>query len=510
MPKHRTLFYILILVLTHSFLYGNEDSAYSLKREQRVFDSSLQDSSYLMKDSRKFFPGNETKVKNFFPPLQGQTVVFSLPDRGASQLVVHTDEGPLDVALPASENGLSLSLVIPDSMTVQSITMPFNQDYFFDDEDHAGSMTLSLSLDHADEYLLRLPDFSGSRDELELSLENRDPLIIRTAKDESYILEGFQGQRTFRFPLNSDSPSSLSISADRGLEYLSFNSTEVPDFPEALIRSGVQILNSPLEGWRNRDFEIYSWASFPHVLVFDCLDYEVQNRFFRRLAFYIEKKGYVGRLMTNAELQGLRAWNAHDYRAEDLARFYNLVAERDFPIYPEEALLRSVLVSHGILIQDDQGVLYPGEGAVLSISRESTESLRYRFFVHEGSHGIYFTSQEYRVFVKELWESLDPRDQGMWRFFLGWYGYDPEDEDLMMNEFQAYLLQQGASAAPGYFGSRMGNLAGRYPGERSLLERGTGAGSAGFQIWAEVLEEWIYSKWGMKAGNFFPLYKELH
>ncbi len=511
MPKYRTDICIFFLLLTAPFLFGNEESAYSLKREQRVFDSSLQDASFLMKDSSKFFPGNETKVKNFFPPLQGQNLVFSLPEKKSSELVINTDQGPLEISLPASRDSLSLLLQIPADRSVQSITMAYNQKYSLQ-ESASGRQTieLSLSLETPDRYQLVLPSLPGENRELKISLENPNAVSVKTTLGDAYTLEGFQGRRTFRFPLNEDSSSSLSISADRELEYLSFSIEETPAFPRALTRSGSQILDNQINEWRNRDFEVYSWASFPSVLVFDCRNYDIQNRLFRRLAFYIEKKGYVGQLLTNSELKGKHAWNAHDYRAEDLARFFNLVAERDFPIYPEESMLRSILISHGILIQDDEGVLHPGEGAVLSISKESTDALRYRFFVHEGAHGIFFTSPEFREFVTELWNSLDSRDRAMWRFFFSWYGYDPADEYLMINEFQAYLLQQRASAAPAYFGPRMGSLANSYPGERSSLERGTGAGSAGFQIWAEILEDWIYEKWGMRAGNFFPLYKELH
>ena len=49
------------------------------------------------------------------------------------------------------------------------------------------------------------------------------------------------------------------------------------------------------------------------MLIFDTASYAVQARFFRRLAFYVEKQGYRGRLLTDAELGSRRGYNAHDY-----------------------------------------------------------------------------------------------------------------------------------------------------------------------------------------------------
>ena len=55
--------------------------------------------------------------------------------------------------------------------------------------------------------------------------------------------------------------------------------------------------------------------------------------FFRRLSYFVEKKGFRGSLMTNSELEGMHGWNAHDYRPEDLALFYTVADKQDFPLY---------------------------------------------------------------------------------------------------------------------------------------------------------------------------------
>lgn len=509
---HRRILYILgILLIFSNPLIAEEASSYSIRKEQRKFESYSPAAPYLMKDAEKYHPGLKTREKSFFPPLEDCSLYLMLPLEESSELTINMDNETVKLTLPVSEEKQILTLIIPEGRSLRSLTMPLLQDYSLTPYESMSIETeITVNLDRPDEYLLSLPGINPEGKELSVILDNRDILNIKNKDGEMFRLEGFEGSRSFHFPFPEDNAATLTLSSPTGLNSLSFQAVDVPAFPNPIVRSGTQILYRSLSTWRNEEFEIYSWSSFPEILILDCLDYDVQNRFFRRLAFFVEKNGYKGKLLSNAELKGKHAWNAHDYRPYDLAEFYNLVARRNFTIYPEEALLRTLLISNGILIQDEDGTLYPGQGAVLSISRESSEALRYRFFVHESSHGIYFISFEYREFVRNLWESMDEEDRDMWRFFLGWYGYDPDEEDLMINEFQAYLMQQSSDEAPGYFGPRMSSLAGKYPGQRRILERGTGADSAGFQVWAEVLEAWLFEKWGLKAGNFFPLYKELY
>jgi hypothetical protein len=112
--------------------------------------------------------------------------------------------------------------------------------------------------------------------------------------------------------------------------------------------------------WRNSEYELFSWNRFPEILIMDTASYEVQSRFFKRLAFFVEKRGYRGRLVTNREFAGLHGFNAHDYRAEDLAVFYQTARERLFTLNPEEELLKEILLDNGV-IRDD-GIFTPGKG----------------------------------------------------------------------------------------------------------------------------------------------------
>jgi hypothetical protein len=424
--------------------------------------------------------------------------------------------GDFHFDLPASEALPLLQVVLPENESLLSLSLPQGSTFFTGTRDES-SQDLILRVDRPDSLELTLPDPEEGKREIQLLIKNKGALSItpagfpRDVENNSHSLGILPTSRvrTLQFPYPSIKKRSWVLSPLGNLDSLSLNMPLAPEFPGALPREIDQILASSAPLWRNESFEIYSWTSFPDIRVWDCLNYEMQNRFFTRLSYFVEKKGYNGTLMTNGQLKDKHGWNAHDYRPEDLAAFFNRIRESDFKINPEEELLRTILIREGQLTQKDDGILIPGRGAVISISRESSPVLRQRFLTHEATHGLYFISEDYRTFVKGLWESLEEADRIMWRFFLGWYGYDPGNEDLMINEFQAYLLQQSCDEAPEYFSVRMRNLLVSYPGQKSYLSRGIGPESGVFQVWSEQIQEWIRKKWGLEAGNFSPLRKEL-
>ncbi|MDY7027949.1 MAG: hypothetical protein SVR04_06605, partial [Spirochaetota bacterium] len=204
------------------------------------------------------------------------------------------------------------------------------------------------------------------------------------------------------------------------------------------------ILRYDTDAWRRSDYELFSWNLFPNILIFDFRDYQLQSAFLKRLSFFVEKKGSTGRLLTNSLIGPLHGWNAHDYRAADLARFFQQAEEESFRLNDEEYLLRDILLEHGI-IRRSGGEYRTGDGGILSISRESGDRLRYVFITHEGYHGLYFASEEYRREVKSVWDDLSGDEQEFWKIFLDWKLYEVRDTDLVINEFQAYLMQQHLS-----------------------------------------------------------------
>ena len=262
------------------------------------------------------------------------------------------------------------------------------------------------------------------------------------------------------------------------------------------------ILNYKTSQWRTADYEIYEWDRFPQILFFDTRNYEVQDRLFRRLAFFGEKQGYKGKLLTNEELGDMHGYNAHDYSAESMARFFNKATELNFTLNEEELLLKRILIHNG-LFEDDGIYVKANEGGLVSISRETPGWSRKNLLAHEGWHTIFFRDAEFRNYVSAVFYTFDPTSRD---FLIDYFksqpslGYDTNDEYLMHNEFMAYIMQQRLSEVAKYFV----HLANRStvieftPQLASYIIKTEGRG---FEDAATALNDFVFDKYGIVCGN---------
>ena len=102
------------------------------------------------------------------------------------------------------------------------------------------------------------------------------------------------------------------------------------------------IVDWPQDKWRTSDYELFEWEEIPSVLFFDFKNYEVQNEFLTRLAYFVEKAGYKGTFVSDEFIRTHHGYNAHDYKADDLARFFSQAVLTDFHLNKRELLLREV------------------------------------------------------------------------------------------------------------------------------------------------------------------------
>lgn len=259
-----------------------------------------------------------------------------------------------------------------------------------------------------------------------------------------------------------------------------------------LIASLDAILATQPARWRSPSLETYRWDRFPDILVLDTIDFSRQDRMFTRLAYFLEKRGFRGRLLRNAELAGRHGWNAHDYGPQGLASFFNAVEDARFPLNTEELALRTLAMEQGILARVG-GRYQPGRGGILSLSRSSSSIERRYLLTHESFHGVFFSSPEYRDFCFQLWDSLAAEERSFYMTFLDFLGYDTTDRFLVVNEFQAYLMQQPLDYAASYF-ERFIRL---FPENGS----GTSADPAWMVASARTLDAFLQSRFGFGAGG---------
>ena len=166
--------------------------------------------------------------------------------------------------------------------------------------------------------------------------------------------------------------------------------------------------------------------------------------------------------MSDEELAGRHGWNAHNYRPEGLSAFFTQAEAEAMGLNAEEELLREVLLANGVILRDAEGYA-PGKGGILSISQSSYPLLRELLITHEAYHGVFYEEEGFRDGVTEIWNGLSEAERSYWRGLLAYMTYDPADEYLMINEFQAYLMQQPTERVRGYL---RGVLAPRFAGAR--------------------------------------------
>ncbi len=261
-----------------------------------------------------------------------------------------------------------------------------------------------------------------------------------------------------------------------------------------------QILTWERSSWRKPDYELFSWSRYPRVLIMDTASFEVQDEYFKRLAFFVEKAGHAGTLESLAALTGLHGYNAHDYRPEDLARFFTAAKKDPGGLSAEENSLAAVLVENGVVKPVSDGYA-PGDGCILSLSRSSTPIVRALLLTHESFHGLFFTMPEFRDATEREWEALSPDEQALWVDYLAARGYNTEDHYLVVNEFQSYLLQQNRAGIWGFQNTTMDRMKSANARESALARRIASAHATTFLKAFDALDSALQSAGGPPGGE---------
>lgn len=262
------------------------------------------------------------------------------------------------------------------------------------------------------------------------------------------------------------------------------------------------VLSSRNSTWRTKDYEVYEWNIFPGILFFDTLNYSVQDQFFRRLAYFVEKAGFRGKLLTDSELGDMHGYNAHDYSAESLASFFTACENQNFKISQKENILKEILIKNGVIVPDS-GSYRAGKGAVISISRESPAYLRRSLTAHEAWHGIFFTDENFRNAVVAVYYTVDSNTmdfmKGYWASQKG-LGYDQNDEYLMQNEFMAYLMQQPLNSVSEYF-IHVANRGSVMSYQKELCDWVKNTQGQTFEDACRVLDSYASDNWALASGR---------
>lgn len=229
---------------------------------------------------------------------------------------------------------------------------------------------------------------------------------------------------------------------------------------------------------KSESIQVFAYPGRQPIFIIDFPTLATQGRMFNRIVALVERMG-VGRarVLDDQELaQFIRSVGkteltfayGNDFLVSELVVFFNLAEYGAIGLSAEERALRAFLIEQG-LIRERFGFLQATRpnAVILSIPQEKAGGLepavsalaRQTILMHELSHAEFYTNPLYRAWCRTFWRDvLSERQRGALRAFLAKSGYDPDNEDLMINEAQAYLFY---TPDPRAFNARMAGLAER-------------------------------------------------
>ncbi len=206
---------------------------------------------------------------------------------------------------------------------------------------------------------------------------------------------------------------------------------------------------------------LFEYGKRALVLIVDFPNLIEQGRMFNRVVALIERIGAPrARVMDNSELaQFIRSVGksestfayGNDFLVSELVVFFNLADMGGVKLNPEEIALRQMLLERRFMVERNgffqaarpRAVILsiPGETRGNGSGPQVSALARRTILMHEISHAEYYTNPLYANYCRHFWRNVMSEEQrAAFRKFLSSSSYNPDNEEMMINETQAYLL----------------------------------------------------------------------
>lgn len=218
-----------------------------------------------------------------------------------------------------------------------------------------------------------------------------------------------------------------------------------------------QILNTKSDA-----LTVWQMADNPSVYIFDFPGLSYQGRSFNRITQFTEQQTTepYPKVLGNQELaryiEAARRTTAdfafgHDVLISELVQFYNFALRDKVELNPEEIAVREFLIEQG-LIRLWRGFYQAMRPDVVVLAVPQTQDrkagepmvspgARYAILLHESAHGEYYSNTHYMKFCQRFWaETLTDNQRESFKRFLANFNYAVNNEELLINEMQAYLM----------------------------------------------------------------------
>jgi hypothetical protein len=226
--------------------------------------------------------------------------------------------------------------------------------------------------------------------------------------------------------------------------------------PSAVPGTYTSILNN-----KTTQVMVFAYQGKDNITIIDFPTLAEQGQMFNRIIALLELGNVNSKKVLNdeelskfiASIGKTRETLAYgnDFEVAKLVIFFNYARDSNIQLNAEEQALRQHLMNRRLIQLSNKFYRHTGPpgAVVLSIPQITAETqvfsvtdlARSTILSHEMSHGEYSTNPAYRKFCKSFWNSVMTETQrAAFRKFLGANDYNTNDEDLMINETQAYLM----------------------------------------------------------------------
>lgn len=214
---------------------------------------------------------------------------------------------------------------------------------------------------------------------------------------------------------------------------------------------------------KSHELVIWQYADNQNIYVFDFPGLTLQGNAFNRATQFTEQR-FAGapypKVLNDAELAAHIAAArrnqanfafGHDFLVAELVQFYNYALRDKIALNLDELAVRDFLINQA-LIREFRGFYQAIRPEVVIISVPQTQAkkpdeptisagARYAILLHEMSHAEFYSNPHYAKFCERFWhETLTEQQRDLFRKFLHAYNYYIEDQMLVVNEMQAYLM----------------------------------------------------------------------
>jgi hypothetical protein len=212
---------------------------------------------------------------------------------------------------------------------------------------------------------------------------------------------------------------------------------------------------------KSSNLTVWRLAENPEVLVIDFPTMTQQGKALNRITQMTEQFNEpYKRVLTGDEfkkyLDSIRRSDSnfaygHDVLVSELALFYNLADRDKIELTAEESTLREFLNEQG-MIRSWRGINQALKPDMVLVTVPQTREkgdgepqindlARRAILTHELSHGEFYSNAYYANYCRKFWvETLTDNQREAFTKFLSKYNYSVNQDELLVNEMQAYLM----------------------------------------------------------------------